>query len=165
MVMAKKRFSVNTPLWVVTLLRPIVLLIMIAGITFSLPEISRGARNRTQGKSATTDRIVRQNRTPTVLMAAEKKSGETSTSREGTTVNKRNMERWQNLPSDEKRELRNRMDKFQNLPPREQDKYRRRNQKLQELTPIQRKKINQGLEKGDALSPTEKEEIRRVFEE
>lgn len=142
-----------------------VLLIMIAGTLFGLPDTSRGARNRTHGKSATADRRIHQNRTPTVLMATEKKSGETSTSRERTTINKRNVERWQNLPSDEKKELRNRMDQFQNLPPQDQDKYRRRNQKLQELTPSQRKEVDQGLEKWDTLPPAEKEKIRRQFEE
>ena len=163
--MAKDRFSVDTPSWAVTLFRPLVLFIMIAGIIFGLPDISRGARNRTNGKSASADRIIHQNRTPTVLMAAEEKSGEASTSRKGTTINKRNAERWQALPPDKKKELRNRMDQFENLPPQEQDKYKRRYEKLQKLTPNQRKKIDQDLEKWDTLSPTEKEEIRREFEE
>ena len=163
--MTKNRFSVDTPSWAVTFFGPMVLFIMIAGIIFCMPDISRAARNRTPGESAAADRVIQQHRASTLLMAAREKSEATSTSREGTTTNKRNVERWQNLPSEEKKELRNRMDKFQNLSPQDQEKYRRRYEKLQELTPSQRKKIDQGLEKGDALSPTEKEEIRRLLEE
>lgn len=141
------------------------LFMIIAVIIFGLPDISRGARKQARMQSAAADRIIHQNPTSIVLMAAEEKSRETSTSREGTTINKRNVERWKALPSGEKKVLRDRMDKFQNLSPQEQDKYRRLNQKLQELTPSQRQKIKQGLEKGDALSPAEREEIRRQFEE
>ncbi len=121
------------------LLRPLLLSFTAACILFGAPDNSIGARNETGGQSAT--------------------------SRKATSTDNKNAERWRKLPSNEKKELRNRMDQFRNLSPQQQEQYRRRYEKLQKMTPSQRKKVDRALEKGDTLPPTEKEEIRKLFEE
>lgn len=164
--MAKKPFSVNPPSWTGRLFRPVVFITLVACLTFGLPCLAMGARNQTRGQSSPLNRALHQNRSPVSSMAADENSGKaTAASKEEKGAYNKNVERWKTLPSDEKKELRNRMDQWRNLSPQQQDTYRRRYEKLQKMTPNERKKVDQGLEKWDTLSPKEKEEIRREFEE
>ncbi len=73
------------------------------------------------------------------------------------------IERWESLPPEERREMRRRMERWKELSPEDQQLFRRRYQQWQELTPQERQKMRENLHDWNTLSPQQQEQIRRRF--
>ena len=74
------------------------------------------------------------------------------------------IERWQSLPPEERREMQRRMDRWRELSPQDQQLFRERYRQWQELAPEERQRMKENLQDWDALSPTEKDQIRKRFQ-
>lgn len=73
------------------------------------------------------------------------------------------MERWESLPPEERREMQRRMDRWRELSPQDQQLFRKRYMQWQELAPEERQRMKENLQDWDALSPQEKDQIRKKF--
>ena len=73
------------------------------------------------------------------------------------------MERWESLPPEERREMRRRMERWKELSPQDQQLLRQRHRQWQELKPEERQRMKENLREWDALSPQDQERIRKRF--
>ena len=80
------------------------------------------------------------------------------------TDRQREMERWESLPPEERREMHRRMDRWKELSPQDQQLFIKRYRQWQELAPEERQKMKENLRDWDALSPQEKDQIRKKFQ-
>ncbi len=76
----------------------------------------------------------------------------------------REMERWESLPPEERREMRRRMEQWKELSPQDQQLLKKRYRQWQELSPEERQRMRENLQEWDTLSPQEQERIRRRFQ-
>jgi hypothetical protein len=74
------------------------------------------------------------------------------------------IERWESLPPEERREMQRRMDRWRELSPQDQQLFRKRYRQWQELAPEERQKMKKNLQDWDALSPHEKDQFRKRFQ-
>jgi hypothetical protein len=91
---------------------------------------------------------------------------ENEESNEGSGNNgfRRNYKQWQQLPPEEKSQLRNRMNQYKQMPPQDRQQYQQKLEQLKKLPPEDRRQIQQSLKGWKDLSPEEKEVIRRRFD-
>ena len=73
------------------------------------------------------------------------------------------VERWESLPPEERREMRRRMDRWKELSPQDQQLLKKRYQQWQELAPEEQQRMRENLREWDALSPQQQEQIRKRF--
>ncbi len=76
---------------------------------------------------------------------------------------KRRYDEWQALPPGEKERLRERMDQLKAMPPEARELYQRRFRQWQRLSPDEQNQLQRKLEQWDILPPEEKNSIRRRF--
>jgi hypothetical protein len=76
----------------------------------------------------------------------------------------REMERWESLPPEERREMHRRMDRWKELSPQDQQLFMKRYRQWQELAPEDRQRMKENLRDWDALSPQEQDQIRKKFQ-
>ena len=74
------------------------------------------------------------------------------------------MERWESLPPEERREMHRRMDRWKELSPQDQQLFRKRYRQWQEIAPEERQRMKENLQDWEALSPSEKDQIRKKFQ-
>jgi hypothetical protein len=80
------------------------------------------------------------------------------------TDRQRELERWESLPPEERREMHRRMDRWKELSPQDQQLFMKRYRQWQELAPEERQRMKENLRDWDALSPHEKDQIRKRFQ-
>jgi hypothetical protein len=170
-MMRKERHSFETVPPTSGHFKKILLFVMATVFIFCAPCPAKSASNPAHGNALPNDADVLRIRTSAGLMAANDRNNRPSNTGDNLKKNEeenaieKNLELWQSLPSDQKKELRERMNQWQDLTPEQKDTYRQRYQKLQELTPGQRKKVEDSLDIWEDLSPTEQDEVRNLFKE
>jgi len=71
--------------------------------------------------------------------------------------------RWQEAPPEDRRRLEQRMEKWNQMPQQEKEQYRHRYQQYRRLSPEEQRRLQRDLDQWDQLSPRERDAIRKKF--
>jgi len=134
---------------------------------FSAPALGKskghnGKKGKFEGQEYIEERAHKGRHRGNVLVKKEK-SNENLPPDEKAELKKK-VKKWKSLPPEKQKVLRNRMDQLKKLPPESRKLYKKRFDQLQKLSPQERQGVQKKLDNWDSLSPREKEEIRKRFQ-